>query len=111
MQHINSVEEVLKLAEENFVPEQAKDADVTVQLRIKGKEGGDWVVRIHDGQMTITPGIVEEPDLFFETSVKNFLALVNRELDPMWAYLMRKVKLKGSKSLVFRLATMFRIPE
>ncbi len=111
MQHLNSVEEVLKLAEENFVPEQAKGADATVQLRIKGKGGGEWVVRIHDGQMTITPGTVEEPDLFFETSVKNFFALVNRELDPMKAYILRKVRFEGSKTLAFHLATMFRMPE
>ena len=111
MQHINSVEEVLNAVQEHFVPSQAGDTDATIQLRIQGKGGGEWVIRIQSGKINIAPGNVPNPDLVFESNAKNFLALANGELDPMKAYILRKVRFEGSKTLAFHLATMFRMPE
>jgi len=111
MQHLNSVEEVLNAVQEHFVPSQAGDTDATIQLRIQGDGGGEWIIHIQGGEIKITPGKAANPDMVFETSTKNFLALANGELDPMKAYILRKVRVEGSKTLAFHLATMFRMPE
>lgn len=107
-----SVEEVLALLPQHFLPEEAGETDVTVQLHLTGAGGGDWFVRIRDGRLTVSQGVAEgTPDLRVTCTVADYLALVNGEMDPLAAYMRGRVRVEGDVRLVYRLQFLFRLPE
>jgi len=49
-----------KAAAEEPIPEAAKTADVKLGVRLEGPDGGDWVLHLREGQLSINPGPTEE---------------------------------------------------
>jgi DNA-binding HxlR family transcriptional regulator len=43
--------------------DRAREVDLTFEIRLKGRGGGAWSVRIHDGLCTVTPGFAERADV------------------------------------------------
>ncbi len=103
------VEDVLAAVQRHFRPAQAGGVEVVGLLNLTGEGGGQWVLRIHDGRLTITPGTTDDPQAMQLTaSVADFLALANGELDAMKAYFTGKVRFKGSLRDAYRLMDLFR---
>ncbi len=110
MSRFEHVNDVLAAVERHFRPEQAEGVSVVGQLNLTGEGGGQWVLRIHDGRLTITPGTTDDPQAMQLTaSVADFLALANGELDAMKAYFTGKVRFKGSLRDAYRLMDLFRL--
>lgn len=113
-QRFTSIEDAFRLLEKQFNPQaaQAQGTDVIVQLHLTGEGGGDWFIRIRDGQLKVVPGVAAEtPDLTVTVNTADYLALLNGEMDPLKAYLRGKVKVQGEVKLVYRLQYLFRLPE
>jgi DNA-binding HxlR family transcriptional regulator len=43
--------------------DRARDVDLTFEIRLEGEGGGVWVVRVHDGTCSVTPGFAEGADV------------------------------------------------
>lgn len=109
MRRFNHVDEVLSAVERHFRPEQAEGVHVVGQLSLTGEGGGEWVLSIHDGRLTITPGTTDDPQAMrLAASVADFLALANGELDATKAYFTGKLRFKGSLRDAYRLMDLFR---
>ena len=90
-----------------FNPDAAKGLNKTFQWRISGEQGGTWAMQIADQQCQLIPGGVEHPDLIFSLKDTDWLAIVERKLDPTQAILRGKVKIKGNMMLGMRVSALF----
>ncbi len=72
------------------------------------KQGRHLFVRLDDGLITLpeTPP-AEKPDCVVTADERDLLAVVNREQSPVTALLFGKVKVKGDKGLLLKLAALF----
>ncbi len=110
MTRFQTPQEVLEAVQRHFLPEKAGDMQAVVQLHLTGEGGGDWALTLADAALQISPGVADEADLVFTSTVEDFLAMANGELDAMKAYFSGKVRFKGSLRLAYRLADLFRMP-
>jgi len=112
MAKIETIQQVFDLVPRYFRPEAAKGVRVDLQFDIDGPGGGTWWVRINDGQIEVhNQPAPEKPDLYVHMSEDDFWALLRGELDPLWAYMRGRLRVKGNIQLVFRLQRLFRMPE
>ena len=111
MKRFRNVEEVLRVVEAHFVPEQAKGVDLTGQLHLTGEGGGDWVLRIQNERLQVEPGTTDAPDAMrLSASVENFMAVANGEMDATRAYFTGKIHFKGSLRQAYHILDLFRMP-
>jgi putative sterol carrier protein len=107
MPRVNSAEEVFALMPEHFLPEQAGNLNAVLQFDLSGDGGGQWVAAIAGGQLTVTKGTVPSPNLTLNMAAKDYVAMVNGELNPMTAFMQGKVKAKGDTPLLMKMQKMF----
>ena len=107
MPRVNSAEEVFTLMPQHFLPEQAGNMDAVLQFDLSGDGGGQWVARIADGTLNVEKGTTEKSNLTLTMSAKDYVAMVNGELNPMTAFMQGKVKVKGETPLLMKMQKMF----
>lgn len=107
MPRVNSAEEVFNLMPAHFLPEQAGNMKAVLQFDLSGDDGGQWVASIADGQLTVTKGTVPDPNLTLLMSAKDYVAMINGELNPMSAFMTGKVKAKGETALLMKMQKLF----
>lgn len=76
-------------------------------FELETKQGMRLWVRMEDGAITLpetTPA--EKPDCTVTADEKDLLAMINGELSPVKAILFGKVKVKGNKGLLMKLAAL-----
>lgn len=108
---IESAQEFFDHLPRYFVPESALGVRARVQFELSGDGGGEWGVAIADGAVQVTPGRIESPALTVRVSAADWLALVNRKMNPMAAFMQGRLKVIGSQSLALKLQSLFRAPE
>ncbi|MDR0548392.1 MAG: SCP2 sterol-binding domain-containing protein [Deltaproteobacteria bacterium] len=65
-----------------------------------------WLVRLANGQATldeVQTGSLFEPDVMVSLSEETLLSLASRELSPLKAFLLGRVKIKGDSGLLSQL--------
>ena len=107
MPRVNSAEEVFNLMPDHFLPEQAGNMHAVLQFDLSGDDGGQWVAAIADGKLTVTKGTVPTPNLTLNMTAKDYVAMVNGELNPMSAFMQGKVKVKGETPLLMKMQKLF----
>lgn len=55
--------------------ENARDADVTFEIRLTGEGGGVWTVRIQQGQCTVEPNFAERADVRYTAEARTWCAV------------------------------------
>ncbi len=90
-----------------FLPEKAVGIDAVVQINLTGKKSGDWVLTIHNQKCRVEKGTVSNPLLSLTMDYAEFISIFRGELDPMRAFMMGKIRLKGNVALATRLTSMF----
>jgi DNA-binding HxlR family transcriptional regulator len=55
--------------------ENARDADVTFEIRLTGEGGGVWTVRIQQGQCTVEPSFAERADVRYTAEARTWCAV------------------------------------
>ncbi len=77
---------------------------LAVQVNIEGEGSGAFYIELKDKQLFIEPYEFNDRDCKFTMSAKNFLKLINGELDAVVAFTLGKLKLEGSleKALEFK---------
>lgn len=106
-----TIEELMNLLEDSFLPEKAGSTRADVFMHLTGEKGSDWTVRIAERTCRVQKEKAEKPDLTLEASAQDILDLFMGRLDPLRAFFSGRLKLKGDQGLAFRLTSFFKIPE
>ncbi len=102
-----TVAETLKKLQEHFNAEAAAGLNKTIQLNISGPEAGKWAIKIANQACELIPDGVEKPDLTLSLADKDWIAIIERKLDPMNAYMTGKLKTTGEMTLAMRIPSLF----
>jgi len=70
-------------------------------------EGGAWTVRIENGGLQVSEGVESAADCTITASEEIFRQLVDRELNPVSAYLTGKLRIRGDLGTATRLSELF----
>lgn len=101
------VREIFSKMPEAFDPDAAKGLDATIQFEITGSDGGSWSAVIKDNACTIEENVPIEPSVVLTMSDQTWLAMVNRELNGMHAFMTGKLRVKGNIMLAQRIYELF----
>ncbi len=103
----SSVQDVFSKMPEVFNPHSAQGVDAVFQFDIQGEGGGSWNVTVRDGACTLEEGRHENPQTTIVMSGEDWLALVNRQLNGVQAFMTGKLKVEGDLMLAQRIYDIF----
>jgi putative sterol carrier protein len=92
---------------ESFRADKAQDVHVRYQFELSGPNGGNWWIEVNDGECKINKGKIDNPDVTFIASDKDWVALSNGKLNGTWAFLIGRLKIHGDQKLARKLDEMF----
>ena len=104
-----TVAELMSKMPKAFRPEEAQGVDTTLQYHLTGDEGGDWIVRIQDGQCTVADGIAENPNVTLTADAQDYKDVILGKTNAMQAFMMGKLKLAGDLALAMKLPNFFKM--
>ena len=102
-----TVAETFENMQTHFNPAAAAGLNKTIQMNISGEEAGQWAIKIVNQTCELITGGVEKPDLTMAMSDKDWIAIVERKLDPMNAFVTGKIKATGDMMLAMRIQNLF----
>ncbi len=104
-----SVEQLIRNHEKAFKPEVAEGVDAVIQYHLTGEEGGDWIINIHDGKCTVTPGNTENPKMTMTADANDFRDVLLGKANGMQYFMQGKLKLAGDLNLAMKLTSFFKM--
>jgi len=91
----------------SFRAEKAKGLRVRYQFNLSGPEGGDWFIDVYDGRFRMSRGGIQNPNVTFIASDRDWVALSNGKLNGPWAFLTGRLKIRGDHTLARKLNEIF----
>jgi putative sterol carrier protein len=91
----------------SFRADKAKGVNVRYQFNLSGPNGGDWFIEVNDGKFKMARGRIDNPNVTFVTSDKDWVALSNGDLGGTWAFMTGRLKIRGDRSLAKKLGEIF----
>lgn len=101
------VAKIMREIPKHFNPELAKGVSGVVQCKFSGDEASNWVIEIEDQKCTVEEGKADDPDLTLRASGEDGVKILMGQMDPMRAYMLGKVKVRGDLALGMKLAKLF----
>jgi hypothetical protein len=92
-----------------YWPERGGDLRATYLFDLEGEGGGQWHLVIAEGQCSAHEGAPAKADIEFHTKPADWIDLQTKELNPLWAVLTRRLRLRGKRALALRLDSLFQI--
>jgi putative sterol carrier protein len=102
-----SAKEVFEKMPQVFNAAAAAGVDAVFQYHITGADGGDWYITVKDNSCQITEGVYGSPSVSMTMSVADWLAMCNKQLDPMTAFMSSKLKASGNIMMAQRIPNIF----
>ena len=93
-----------------FQADKAGTTAATIQFDLSGESGGQWWIKIADGQANSGQGAVENPNLTLLADAVDYVKIATGKMDPTLAFMQGKVKIKGDTLLAMRLPNLFKRP-
>ncbi len=95
-----------KIEDDPKMREMAEEKDRTIVLHFS--DDVDYILEIKDGKM-LEPrvGTVEDPTLLVMTDIGTMKKIIEKKLNPLMAYAMKKIKVKGPMEEVLLLKDFF----
>lgn len=78
----------------------------TFYFALSGDDGGDYFIRLDNGQAQWGEGIPDQADCTVTMTASDFKNLVSGRLNPMTALATGKLRLEGDMSLALRLQSL-----
>ncbi len=101
------VKEVFEKVTEFFNTTAAQGLDAVFQFDITGDEGGMWNVSVKDGVCEVQEGTHAAPTVTLTLSAEDWLAMVNKELNSMQAFMSGQLSVSGDIMLAQRIPELF----
>lgn len=92
---------------ETFHADKARGVYVRYLFELSGPNGGDWWIDVNDGQFTMGKGKIDNPNVTYLASDKDWVALSNGKLRGMWAFLTGRLKIRGDRALAQKMDEIF----
>ncbi|MBV9619002.1 MAG: SCP2 sterol-binding domain-containing protein [Verrucomicrobia bacterium] len=92
---------------ESFKADKAKGQHLKWQWELRGPNGGDFWIEVNDGSYKMGKGKIDNPDVTFVTSDKDWVAMCNGKLKGTWAFMTGRLKVRGSQSVARKLDEIF----
>lgn len=74
--------------------------DTTFHFDLDGDGGGQFTMKLRDGQLSLEEGLNEEAKCVVKAKTDNFMGLATGKLNPMMALLMGKVKITNQGEML-----------
>ena len=84
----------------------ARSAGLSGSWRFDIDPAGSWIVRAADGAVRVEEG-AGAADVTISANERNFLRVLNREQNPMTAYMTGKLKITGDLGVAMKLQKLF----
>ncbi|MGD9077542.1 MAG: SCP2 sterol-binding domain-containing protein [Desulfobacteraceae bacterium] len=102
-----SVKEIFDNMASVFNPSAAAGLDAVFQFEITGEGGGNWTAIVKDGACEVKEGTHDAPTVTLSLSAETWLAIVNKQLNGMQAFMSGQLKATGDIMLASRVEQMF----
>ncbi len=99
VERINSCQEYFDTIQARFLPEHAKGVTATYNYELAGDGGGQWNLRVEDGNVSVATGTAESANVTLQMKAEEYVKLVNGDINGTKAVLSRKLKVSGSVPL------------
>jgi len=100
-------QEVFDGMRQSFQVKKAKGVHLRYQWQLSGPSGGEWWIEVNDVKFEMGRGKIDNPDVTFVTSDKNWVALSNGTLGGKWAFFTGRLKIQGSQAAARKLDEIF----
>lgn len=105
-ERIETVSEVFKAMLDEFDPVAVGDMNAVLAFDISGDQGGQWVARISDRQIEVGEGKADDATTTLRMKDKDFLGIVNGDLNPVTAFMQGLIKIEGDMSVAMQLQNL-----
>ena len=105
-----NVSQIMESIPEYFNPEKATGIEAVVQCFFSGNQASNWFIVIKNQTCKVEKGQVDHPDITIKANGEEGVKLFTGEMDPMRAFLLRKVKVSGDMALGMKLLNLFDRP-
>jgi len=82
--------------------------DASVSYDITGGGGGEWTVRIRDGELTLGREILASPTVYIVASDRTYCDVATGRLDSVTAVVTGKMSVEGDVAFMAKFREMFR---
>ena len=106
-QQNSTLQQVMDKRRETFRADKARGVHASYQWELSGPNGGEWWLIINNGTYKAGWGKIDNPNVTFAASDKDWVAMSNNTIKVSWAYLTGRLKIQGSHSLAKKLDEIF----
>jgi putative sterol carrier protein len=100
-------QEVFDGMRQSFQAEKAKGLHARYQWDLNGPNGGQWWIDVNDGAYKMGKGKIDNPNVTFVATDKDWVAVSNGKLGGTWAYMTGRLKIRGDQGLARKLGQIF----
>lgn len=79
------------------------DLNAVYLFKLTGDDGGDWTLRIENGQGSVKEGPTEDATCTVSLSSENFVAMVSKKANPQMLFMTGKLKVTGNMGQALKL--------
>ncbi|OGO52028.1 MAG: hypothetical protein A2148_05265 [Chloroflexi bacterium RBG_16_68_14] len=92
-----------------YWPERGGDLKASILFNLSEPGGGAWTVEIAGPDCRSYEGRPERPTLELSASPKDWVDLTTKELNPLWGFLSRRIRVRGNILLALKLDRLFEV--
>jgi putative sterol carrier protein len=102
-----TMESLLAMLPGAYSAARIQGVNTVVQMNISGAQAGNWNIFTKDNQLIVAKGIHPAPEITVSADSADILAVAEGKLDPMKAFMLGKLKVKGDMTEALKLVQLF----